>query len=146
MSGLYFAYGSNMPSARLRARIPSAEPLGAARLEGFALRINKRGRDGTAKANLARARVGVVWGVVYRLAATDWEALDGFEGGYVRFEATVALRRGGELDVHTYRSDRLIEAVPPHAWYRELILEGAREHELPESWISQLRAIPRSRS
>jgi hypothetical protein len=48
---LYFAYGSNMSAPRLRARTPSAEPIGAAKLPGFRLVFDKWGRDDSAKAD-----------------------------------------------------------------------------------------------
>ena len=49
MHALYFAYGSNLSSPRLRARVPSARPEGVARLEGQRLALDKPGRDGTAR-------------------------------------------------------------------------------------------------
>ncbi len=69
---LYFAYGSNMTSARLRARIPSARSVGAARIDGRRLVCNKRGRDGSGKANLCASPGGEAWGVVYEVDAADW--------------------------------------------------------------------------
>jgi hypothetical protein len=72
MTQLYFAYGSNMSSGRLR---PGAVPAGAARLEGYRLRCNKRGRDGSGKAE--------AWGVLFWLPDPDWEALDRFESRQV---------------------------------------------------------------
>ena len=71
----YFAYGSNMSSLRLRERIPSARSLGAARLAGWRLAPNKRGRDGSGKANLVVDANSVVWGVLYQLVAADWPRL-----------------------------------------------------------------------
>ena len=36
-TGLYFAYGSNMSTPRLQARLPHARPLGPAWLDGHRL-------------------------------------------------------------------------------------------------------------
>ena len=52
MSDLYFAYGSNMSSARLAARLGPTRCLGRAVLDHFALAWNKPGLDGSGKANL----------------------------------------------------------------------------------------------
>ena len=38
----------------------------------------------------------------------------------------------------TYRSDRLIEDAVAAAWYKRLIVEGARAHALPEEWYAWL--------
>ena len=46
---LYFAYGSNLSSARMAARVPSARVVARAQLPGHALRFHKVGRDGSAK-------------------------------------------------------------------------------------------------
>ena len=51
MQALYFAYGSNLFSARMRERVPSAQARGPARLAGHRLTVDKPGRDGTAKAS-----------------------------------------------------------------------------------------------
>jgi gamma-glutamylcyclotransferase len=49
---LNFAYGSNMLSARLRERVPSARPAGTACLPGFSLRWHKVSVDGSGKCNV----------------------------------------------------------------------------------------------
>ena len=90
---LYFAYGSNMASARLAARVPSARPVGPARLRDFAFRCNKRGADGTAKANLAPEPGAETWGVLYELDPGAFEVLDRLEGGYERVDEFPGLRR-----------------------------------------------------
>jgi hypothetical protein len=50
---VYFAYGSNMLTARLRERCPSARPLGLAAAPGYGVAFNKQGMDGSGKATLA---------------------------------------------------------------------------------------------
>jgi len=142
---LYFAYGSNMRSARLMERVPSAASVGAARLENHCLRINKRGRDGTAKANLALSQGEHVWGVIYRIDPAHWPDLDRFEGGYVRTSVEVALG-GASAEAVTYRSERLIEGALAFEWYLEHLRVGAREHALPAEWCAHLDALRGQRS
>ncbi len=138
--GLYFAYGSNLRTSRMRARIPSAESVGIARLVGFGLRIGKRGRDGSAKANLAPAVDEHVWGVVYRIETTAWPDLDRFEGGYERRGVTVELA-GSRANATTYQSELRIEDALAYDWYLAHVREGAREHGLPAEWCAWLESI-----
>lgn len=138
---LYFAYGSNLRTARLRARVPSATPRGVAWLDGFRLTLDKRGADGSAKANVAAAAGERVFGVVYELEAAHWPDLDRCEPGYERFDARVE-RGGARLAVQTYRSTLVTDDPVAHAWYKRLMVEGAREHGLPPEWVALLEALP----
>lgn len=138
---LYFAYGSNLKQERFFGRVPGARCFGIARLDHWRLRMNKRGRDGSAKANLAAARGEAVWGALYRVRSRDWTRLDGFEGGYVRRRVRVCGPGGQVHEAVTYVSDRICDARP-FDWYRALLVEGAREHGLPEDWVARLEALP----
>ncbi len=140
-SNLYFAYGSNLCTARLRELAPSARVRGAAHAPGFALRLDKRGVDGTAKANLHLAPGGVVWGAVYALDPADWARLDARERDYARIEIEIV--QGDQRGIaQTYRSDRLTEDAVAAAWYKRLIVEGARAHALPADWCAWLDGLP----
>ncbi len=142
MTDLYFAYGSNLASARLRERVPSAVVRGVARAPGFALRIDKLGADGSAKANLHPAPdpALVVWGAVYAIDLAHWSDLDACEGGYARIEIDVWLGHA-QTRVQTYQSDRLTSEHVPFDWYKRLMVEGAREHGLPDAWCARLAAL-----
>jgi hypothetical protein len=130
-----------MSSLRLRERIPSARSLGAARLAGWRLAPNKRGRDGSGKANITRDDGGEVWGALYRLDPDHWEILDRFERGYRRISLDVA-NAGEVVRASSYRSTVLSADAVAFDWYRQLMLDGAREHGLPEHWIAALRTLP----
>ena len=142
MSGnLYFAYGSNLCADRLCGRAPSAVARGIARADGFALVLDKRGADGTAKVNLRADLGSVVWGVLYALDARDWPSLDEYERDYARIE--IAVSRGAEtLAAQSYRSDHLTDDPIAAAWYKQLIVDGARAHGLPRVWCALLEALP----
>jgi gamma-glutamylcyclotransferase len=30
----------------------------------------------------------------------------------------------------------------PHSWYKRFVLEGARQHRLPEGYIASIEAVP----
>ncbi|MGI9433210.1 MAG: gamma-glutamylcyclotransferase family protein [Myxococcota bacterium] len=138
---LYFAYGSNLRSSRMFERVPSAANLGAARLSGHGFRMNKRGRDGSAKANLVISPEEHVWGAVYRIDSAHWPILDRFEGGYTR-ELVDAELAGSIAAAVTYRSERLVERALAFDWYLGHIRAGAREHALPGEWCAYLDALP----
>lgn len=141
MTALYFAYGSNLVLDRLRERVHVVDALGAARLDGHRLVCDKAGRDGSAKANLVVDPGDHVWGALYRLEAQRMQRLDRFEGGYQRCEVRVEAR--GEVHrALTYRSERRTADPVPFDWYRQLILEGARDHGLPADWLVRLEALP----
>ena len=72
MQSLYFAYGSNLPSARMRRRVPSAAAQGPAELQGRRLTTDKRGRDGSGKANLREDPAATVWGVLWTGCIRYW--------------------------------------------------------------------------
>jgi gamma-glutamylcyclotransferase (GGCT)/AIG2-like uncharacterized protein YtfP len=141
MRGLYFAYGSNLKRARMRERVPSAEALGRARLQGFRLTCDKHGADGSGKANLRTDARAEVWGALYALDPAHWPALDACETRYER--VTVRVEAGTELwTAETYVSEALTSEPVPFHWYWRLILEGAREHALPDTYIRALETLP----
>jgi len=138
---IYFAYGSNMSSLRLRERIPSARSLGAAQLAGWRLAPNKPGRDGTGKANLVADANTLVWGVLYELGPADWPTLDRYEPGYIRISQSLV--ESGELTrrAEVYVFERPGPDLPMHDWYREHLVEGAREHALPADYVAALECL-----
>ena len=150
MDRLYFAYGSNMSSARLGERVPDARALGRALLTGFRLAWNKPGRDGSGKANIVLAESHVVWGVLYEFpgssassssnSSSSWAVLDTIERDYARETWTVEDLRGARVAAQVYRWRGEPEApdLAPQAWYRGHLLDGAREHGLPRDVIEAL--------
>jgi len=140
MSQLYFAYGSNMSSARLCERVPEARALGRALLSGFRLAWNKPGRDGSGKANIVFSETRVVWGVLYQFPRAGFQVLDEIERDYARETHAVRDLRGEHVAAHVYRwrGEPETPDLAPHDWYRGHLLDGAREHELPRDVIEAL--------
>jgi gamma-glutamylcyclotransferase (GGCT)/AIG2-like uncharacterized protein YtfP len=131
----YFAYGSNMVVERMQER---GAPFTAARpavLRGHRLVFDKRGFDGSARANVAPAPGGLVHGVLYDLEAGALEALQGFESGYDLQSVEVEVE-GPDGPVRATaktfvaRPDRRTSA-PPARTYLALIIQGLEEHGLP---------------
>jgi hypothetical protein len=140
---IYFAYGSNMSSARLFARIGTVRPLGAVHVIDWQLCFDKPGRDGTGKANLIRAVGSRVWGVAYELPESVWPVLDRFEPGYRRRTVSLEHLSGPTMEAHTYRHDPVRGAprLIPSGEYVGHLVAGALEHGLPVDYIETLRAI-----
>ena len=72
---LYFAYGSNMDRAAMRALCPGSRPLGPARLPRHRLAIMPAGY-----LSIVRDPRRTVWGLLWDLALADVPALDRYEG------------------------------------------------------------------
>ena len=142
----YFAYGSNMLTARLRERAPSATAIGIGQLEGHALRWDKRSwRDGSGKcdAEFTGQRSDVVWGVVFELDPEDKPALDQAEGlrnGYMEKVVNI-LTEVGLITAVTYLATDKDASLRPYHWYKALVIAGAREHGLPPSYRSRLELV-----
>ncbi len=138
---LYFAYGSNLHAPRMVARVPSARTVAVARLPGFRLAFRKRAADGSMKCDIESSREGTLWGVVYRLDAAHLPHLDAAEGeGYTRATQTVTHADGATgYEVFTYRArEGWLGEGHPHDWYRDLVVVGARDHRLPETWVAAI--------
>ncbi|HLM49566.1 MAG TPA: gamma-glutamylcyclotransferase family protein [Solirubrobacteraceae bacterium] len=138
----YFAYGSNMHPAVMAAWCEAARPQGAARLEGFRLAFTRRSRRWRAGgADVLPAPAGEVWGVLFEVSPADLDALDAKEfaaqSGYRRRVVEVSGRRAVTYEV----IDKAPAEMPPRRAYVELLIEGARAHELPEMWIARLRDV-----
>jgi len=145
---LYFAYGSNMNTARIQARVSIAVPTGVAFVQDRKLVCNKLGRDGSGKANLARQPGHMVHGVLYELPPEDIKVLDAIEDGYRRISIRVNAGEKKPAQAETYEAEVLTHDPVPFDWYREHILTGAREHGLPGEYVrqlEQLRARPQMR-
>ena len=140
-----FAYGSNMPVARLRERCPSARAIGIAELPGHELRWHKRSRDGSGKCDIVASAADVsVLGVLYEIASGEKRDLDRAEGlgaGYEEIEIEV-LCGGDPVTAKAYRATDTDPALRPYIWYRALVIAGAKEHGLPAPYIAGLESVP----
>ena len=141
---LYFAYGSNMCTGRLLSRISSAKPIGRGRLLNKRLVCNKKSKDGSGKANLEDSPGNVVWGLLYEIDSSDLNKLDKAEEEYQRVTMYVRTNEGKLVQAQVYISKRLTKAIP-FDWYKEMLISGAVEHQLPEEYIDFLRHLTSKR-
>ena len=147
----YFAYGSNMLTERLQDRVCSAKNPRPFALRGHRLRFHKKSADCSGKCNIVETSCAgdVVHGVLFEIDDAQMSTLDDYEGvgyGYRRDEITVSLD-GTETKVCVYVAEKnaIDDALMPYCWYCDLVLSGAKQHELPRDYIAGLRAIPFTR-
>lgn len=142
----YFSYGSNMSSARLRQRVPSATFVAVATLGAHVLKFHKAGQDGSAKCDAwatGEATDSLI-GVVFELGVADKATLDRYEGlghGYDDKVVRVVTPAGEWIEAVTYVATRMDASLPPYHWYCAHVLAGAREHGLPVAYIEAIEAI-----
>ncbi len=140
---LYFAYGSNMSTGRLRERTPSCTPLGMATLPGYSLRFHKRSVDNSAKCNaFASGGHSSVFGVLFKFDPAERAKLDRAEGvgrGYAHAIVTVIDANGCRRKALTYLATAgyIDDSLKPYSWYKDIVLAGGKEHGLPSKYVAE---------
>ena len=144
---LYFAYGSNMCTPRLRFRVPSAIPTGLAILAGYELRWHKRSNDGSGKCNAyeTSTQTSRVIGVLFEISQKEKSNLDSAEGlgyGYSGKDVVVIVN-GRPVQAFTYVAapSHINESLVPYTWYKYFVLAGAVEHKHPAEYVGVIEAI-----
>ncbi|QOC21754.1 gamma-glutamylcyclotransferase [Wenzhouxiangella sp. AB-CW3] len=145
---IYLAYGSNLHPHRLRERIGDIELAGVVGLPGWRLCFDKRGADGSAKANL-RPMPGsdhCAWAAAYRVHEYQLPVLDQFEGcggGYETFRFDVCIgKQWVPALAYLTPSHWTTQIMHPYDWYCALVAAGARYHSLPQAYIDMVEAQP----
>jgi gamma-glutamylcyclotransferase (GGCT)/AIG2-like uncharacterized protein YtfP len=142
----YFAYGSNMSLKRIRQRAPSAIALGTFSLGKHELTFNKHGRDNSGKCDACYTGhiSNTVMGVLYQIESSEKAMLDSAEGlgcGYDEKEVTVSGGKGNLEQAFIYYATNINDSQHPFTWYKEHVLVGAREANLPKDYIAGIEAI-----
>jgi gamma-glutamylcyclotransferase len=143
----YFAYGSNMLAARLRARqVRLLDQPRPAVAQGYRLVFNKESVDGSSKANLMAEGGAKTWGVLFSVDPASLTILDEAEGApdhYRREYGFKVLADNTAIDAMTYIAQPGKTTLAPgtsYDWYLALILAGAKAcADMPSDWINQLR-------
>ena len=141
----YFAYGSNLSVDQKEERTGVVRKALLCRLPGYRLAFNKKGRDGTARANIMEAGPEEVWGVAYlcdETAMTRMDKDEGVPGGHYRRQRVEVITASGHmrLDAIAYVAGEefIFPEGEPSCEYLARILEGARKHGLPSHYIEQI--------
>lgn len=147
---LIFAYGSNMNINRLTQRVPSATKVSNVFLTGYKLMCNKVSRnDGSAKANIEKSDIAtdIVWGILFEIDSNEKPLLDKAEGlgkGYNEDCLTFTDENNLNYIAQVYIADSnsINNRLVAYDWYKEFIITGAIQNQLPADYISQLQSIP----
>jgi len=143
----YFAYGSNLCRATfIERRGMSPIEIRRARLDGYRLTFDLPvGRGERGVANLVADPSAITWGACYLLdpeACLHLDRTEGVHAGYYRrLDISVTTDDGTRLPAFAYQGAMTVAGRKPSARYLGLLLDGAREHALPEDWIRYLEAL-----
>jgi cation transport regulator ChaC len=143
----YFGYGSNMCRATFLGR-RGMRPLETrtGRLDGYRLCFDLPvGPGERGVANVVADTGAHTWGVLYLLEPGELDRLDRTEGVhrgfYERLPISVICTGDTCVAAVTYRSPHGRAGRKPSARYLGLLLDGAREQALPDTWVDLLRAF-----
>jgi len=145
----YFSYGSNMLAKRLKKRCSSARFIGAAYIKGQTLAFSKKSEDCSGKTTVVQTddNDAVLYGILYEINVKELDTLDNYEGpGYNKNREFVVQRMdsGEKITTTTYiaSSSATNPDLLPYDWYKDLVVAGARQGNLPEFYISWLENFP----
>ena len=138
---LYAAYGSNLHPRRLGRRVPSARLIGCAKVIGWSLSFDKRGKDGSGKCSIRLSGDSFLYVAVYNMAPKEKASLDRVEGlGYGYNEHTLPVPGYG--DCYTYIGTHLDEKLSPYDWYRDLVMAGCVFLGFPSRYTESIAEVP----
>lgn len=143
---LYFSYGSNMSSKRIRRRTPSARFISVATLTMHELRFHKSSSDGSAKCDafVTADQNSIVIGVVFEVSESEKLELDRVEGlgqGYEEKIVVVQSTDGESMKAATYYATDIDPTRKPYHWYKEHVVRGANENGLSAYYVETISAI-----
>ena len=137
MKQLYIAYGSNLNTAQMKMRCPTAKPIAKSWLHDH--RLVFQGYPYGAHANVIPEEGQEVPVVVWEISPRDEKALDRYEGvagGYYTKEY-MTVEVAGEME------EALIYIMTPHGYgiptdmYLHTIAEGYRDFRLPIDYLNK---------
>ena len=103
-------------------------------------------KDGSAKCDVNETGVSehIVYGVVFHISEHEKPELDRKEGlgyGYEEKDVLIKLKNGSDIEAFTYYATNIDPALKPFDWYKEHVLRGAWENELPQDYIRIIDTI-----
>jgi gamma-glutamylcyclotransferase len=139
----HFAYGSNMNRAQMLSRTGKILEEHNASLPNYEVRFNKKVRGGTAGANIQPSPGKTVHGVLYKIEEGAFRSLDRYEGvpdHYRRIEVQVTPEGGQPVPAQIYIAQKVEKGLRPSPSYLQSMLDGAGEHNLPASYIGEIKS------
>jgi hypothetical protein len=154
---LCFAFGADLDRDVRSARIPEHRVVGLAALRDHQLSFPRFSQEwGGGVASIQTHHGDTLWGIVYDVseaALAELDRTEGFRGAgdahnvAERQVLLVELTRPDDgsvprrLRVYAYLP-RTSNPSPPSERYRDALVQGAVQHDLPEEYVARLRAIP----
>lgn len=139
---IYFAYGSNLKKEQMDERNVAIYKSHKGFIKDYKLEFNKQSKDGSSKANITKLIGEIVWGVCFELDTNGFENLRKYEKGYEELEVTVYNENQESLfTAKTFISSKICDKLPTKD-YLGKIIEGAKQHEIPEDYISKIEKQP----
>ena len=150
---ILFAYGGIMNKVLVAGRGIRAEALGVAKLPDRKISFHGYTSvwDG-AEETAVEAPGHDLYGVLYKLGGMEAERLEAAHGvrlngtgTYYHFPVQVTTMEGETVSAVMFQKAMLRDWRPPSTEYLQAIVEGARSHGLPESYIAELqqtRTVP----
>jgi gamma-glutamylcyclotransferase (GGCT)/AIG2-like uncharacterized protein YtfP len=141
VSGVYFAYGSNMDEEQMAARCSGAVQLATAVLEGYRFIINGQGVASVVTSPRSRVH-GLLWSLTqqHEESLDEYEGVD--EGIYSRETRRVMRAAGPPVAALIYVAADCTEG-PPQPGYFERIIAAAQRLDFPSEYQRELRAWQR---
>ena len=134
-----------MCSQRLQQRVTSANSLGVGTLRLHKLTFHKVSKkDGSGKCDIFASDTHEVIGVLFRIDPAEKPKLVKFEGlgkGYNEKEVEIITKNGQAITAFTYYATDIDPTLNPFTWYLRHVIEGAKDCNLPESYIKMLETV-----
>ena len=152
----YFGYGSNMLTKKLQSpkRCPSAVPIGICKIKKHSLKFHKVSHanqngipDVSGKGDMipSESETDEVYGVLFKILEREEKKLDKAEGypdyGYDKKKIDVITTKGEKYRSVMYFATDKDPKKKPYHWYKEQVVQGAKEHGLPEDYIKKIKAV-----
>ncbi|XP_060080668.1 gamma-glutamylcyclotransferase-like [Ylistrum balloti] len=143
---LYFAYGSNLLKERLQLKNPSATFVTVGKLKNYKLCFRTNVDPATSElkggsANIEPHPGAEVWGVVWQLDKDDMVSLNRQEHHLQPFTVKVT-SKDAEFECHCFQmipqDTKKTYDRRPSPQYKEIILLGARQSNLPSEYIKEM--------
>ena len=120
--------------------------ISVARLDKHRLKFHKKSNDGSGKCDAFYVDnpKDFIYGMLFELTTSQLWILDKYEGlgiGYEQKSVQVVTHDMGTLSALTYYATDIDSSLKPYQWYKEHVLYGAIEHNLPKDYISDIKKI-----
>jgi hypothetical protein len=136
-----------MSVKRFTRRVKSAKLIGKYRLLEHQLKFHKIGKDNSGKcdAYFTGNKTNIIFGILFDFDIQEKPKLDKFEHlgiGYQQKQIKVISQHGDKIDAYTYYAITINPKIKPFSWYKQHIIYGAKEANLPADYLSYIINYP----